>query len=155
MAFPERMQRGNEKTDCYPGNKRAWVLDCFSRFCSLRAIALNNRNLVGHSLFRGRPIGGQHHPSLGDGIPSSRKWDKAFAHNEEDARALKEFGLARSLDSQDPTPWLYSALLLQQENRINEAIDHLENSIERNDNRSLMPHYPPTVEARIADVRED
>src|SRR5439155_1119417 len=57
--------------------------------------------------------------------------------NEEDALALKEFDLARSLDSHDPTPWLYSALLLQQENRINEAIDHLEKSIERNDNRSL------------------
>jgi len=56
-------------------SETAWVLDCFSRLCSLRAIALNNRNLVGHGLFRGRPIGGQHHPSLGDGIPSSRKWD--------------------------------------------------------------------------------
>src|SRR2546429_911173 len=62
---------------------------------------------------------------------------KAFALIEEDALAIKEFGLARSLDPQDPTPWLYSALLLLQENRINEAIDHLENSIERNDNRSL------------------
>src|SRR5439155_9399695 len=62
---------------------------------------------------------------------------KAFALIEEDALAIKEFDLARSLDPQDPTPWLYSALLLQQGNRINEAIDHLENSIERNDNRSL------------------
>src|SRR6266700_1573485 len=62
---------------------------------------------------------------------------KAFALNEEDRVALKEFDLARSLDPHDPTPWLYSALLLQQENRINEAIDHLEKSIERNDNRSL------------------
>ena len=62
---------------------------------------------------------------------------KAFAFNDEDRVALKEFDLARSLDSRDPTPWLYSALLLQQGNRINEAIDHLEKSIERNDNRSL------------------
>jgi outer membrane receptor protein involved in Fe transport/Tfp pilus assembly protein PilF/mannose-6-phosphate isomerase-like protein (cupin superfamily) len=62
---------------------------------------------------------------------------KAFALNQEDVLALKEFDLARSLDSHDPTPWLYSALLLQQGNRINEAIDHLQNSIERNDNRSL------------------
>src|SRR5207248_7793690 len=31
---------------------------------------------------------------------------KAFAFNEEDALAIKEFDLARSLDPQDPTPWL-------------------------------------------------
>src|SRR5205814_1200364 len=35
---------------------------------------------------------------------------KAFAFIEEDALAIKEFDLARSLDPQDPTPWLYSAL---------------------------------------------
>ena len=62
-------------------SETAWVLDCFSRLCSLRAIALNNRNLVGHGLFRGRPIGGQHHTSLGDGIPSSRKWDVDLSTN--------------------------------------------------------------------------
>jgi len=60
---------------------------------------------------------------------------KAFAYNDEDRLAPKEFDLARSLDSPDPTPWFYSALLLQQGNRNNEAIDHLEKSIERKGGR--------------------
>ncbi len=50
--------------------------------------------------------------------------------------AEKEFRLARQLDPGDPTPWLYSALHLWQENRLNEAIRDLEASIDRNDNRA-------------------
>ena len=42
--------------------------------------------------------------------------------------ASKEFKLAIKLDPKDPTPWLYSALLKQQQNRINEAIGDLETS---------------------------
>src|SRR5207248_4604699 len=52
-------------------------------------------------------------------------------------RAGKELILAEKLDANDPTPWLYSALLKQQENRINEAISDLEKSEELNDNRSV------------------
>src|SRR6185436_16136441 len=37
----------------------------------------------------------------------------------------------------DPTPYLYSALLKQQQNRINEAIRDLETSQDLNKNRSL------------------
>src|SRR5258707_2845354 len=50
---------------------------------------------------------------------------------------MKELNLAKRLDPGDPTSWLYSALLKQQQNRINESISDLEASQERNDNRSL------------------
>ncbi|TAL06024.1 MAG: tetratricopeptide repeat protein [Verrucomicrobia bacterium] len=54
-----------------------------------------------------------------------------------DAKAAeKEFRLAKTLDANDPTAWLYSALHLWQENRLNAAIRDLEASIARNDNRA-------------------
>ena len=53
------------------------------------------------------------------------------------AGAARELERARELDPQDPTRWLYSALLLSRQNRINEAIRDLEKSQEFNDNRSL------------------
>jgi hypothetical protein len=51
--------------------------------------------------------------------------------------APKELTLARKLDPNDPTSWLYSALLNEQENRVNEAVKDLERSKDLNDNRSL------------------
>lgn len=62
---------------------------------------------------------------------------KAFIHTRDDKRAEKELGLAQKLDPNDPTAWLYSALLKQQQNRINEAVRDLEHSKELNDNRSV------------------
>ncbi len=62
---------------------------------------------------------------------------KAFADAGNDQRAENELRLARKLDPQDPTTWLYSALLEQQENRINEAVGDLQTSQDKNDNRSL------------------
>ena len=54
-----------------------------------------------------------------------------------DAKAAeKEFRLAKQLDANDPTPWLYSALYLWQENKLNAAIRDLETSIDKNDNRA-------------------
>ncbi len=50
--------------------------------------------------------------------------------------ADKEFRLAKELDANDPTAWLYSALHLWQENRLNEAIRDLDASADRNDNRA-------------------
>jgi Flp pilus assembly protein TadD len=47
--------------------------------------------------------------------------------------AQKEFNLAKRLDPNDPTPWLYSALDLWEQNRLNEAIRDLEKSINLND----------------------
>jgi tetratricopeptide (TPR) repeat protein len=62
---------------------------------------------------------------------------KAFSQVGDDARANHELELARKFDPNDPTSWLYAALLHQQENRINEAIRDLEKSQALNDNRSV------------------
>src|SRR5262249_36912347 len=62
---------------------------------------------------------------------------KAYANEGDYRRADKELQLAKDLDPSDPTAWLYSALLKQQENRINEAVDDLEKSQDLNDNRSV------------------
>jgi len=62
---------------------------------------------------------------------------KAFSRTRDNQRAAKELGLAKRLDANDPTAWLYSALLNQRENRINEAVTDLEKSKELNENRSV------------------
>jgi tetratricopeptide (TPR) repeat protein len=62
---------------------------------------------------------------------------KAYANLGDTERATKELNLAKQLDRKDPTGWFYSALLNQQENRINSAIRDLEKSQELNNNRSL------------------
>jgi outer membrane receptor protein involved in Fe transport/Tfp pilus assembly protein PilF len=62
---------------------------------------------------------------------------KAYATSGDYPRAAREFKLAEKLDPKDPTAWLYSALLNQQNNRINDAIGDLEKSQALNDNRSV------------------
>ncbi|MDB6033151.1 MAG: repeat protein precursor, partial [Verrucomicrobiales bacterium] len=62
---------------------------------------------------------------------------KAFAVSKDGKRALHELELAKTLDPLDPTPWLYSALILREENRINEAVTSLEKSIDLNNNRHV------------------
>ncbi|MCX6896995.1 MAG: hypothetical protein NTZ16_16215, partial [Verrucomicrobia bacterium] len=62
---------------------------------------------------------------------------KAFANSGDSARAAKELALAQKFDPNDPTAWLYSALLAQQENKINDAVRDLEKSQELNDNRKV------------------
>lgn len=62
---------------------------------------------------------------------------KAFSNAGDSVHAEKELEVARLLDEGDPTPWLYSALLLQQRNRINEAVNDLEQSQTLNDNRRV------------------
>ena len=62
---------------------------------------------------------------------------KAYANAGDSARAVKELQLAKMLDPNDPSAWLYSALLNQQDNRINDAIRDLEKSKDLNDNRSV------------------
>src|ERR1051326_2060873 len=62
---------------------------------------------------------------------------KAWSLEGQNALAEKELRLARKLDPNDPTAWLYSALLNQQRNQINEAIRELEKSQELNDNQAL------------------
>ncbi len=62
---------------------------------------------------------------------------KAFSNARDNARADKEFNLAKRFDPNDPTAWLYSALLAQQENKVNEAVRDLEKSRDLNDNRRI------------------
>jgi len=62
---------------------------------------------------------------------------KAYADAGNYPRAAKELERAETLDPNDPTAWLYSALLDQQENRINDSIRDLEKSQNLNDNRSV------------------
>jgi tetratricopeptide (TPR) repeat protein len=62
---------------------------------------------------------------------------KAYADAGDYPRAAKELQLAKKLDPNDPTAWLYSALLNQENNRINDAIRDLEKSQALNDNRSV------------------
>ena len=62
---------------------------------------------------------------------------KAFAVTADPIRARHEFDLARQLDPLDPTAWLYSALLHQQDNSINAAVADLEQSAALNDGRRL------------------
>ncbi len=62
---------------------------------------------------------------------------KAFDHLKDAGNAQKELQLAKRLDAADPTPWLYSALLLRQQLRFNEAVDDLEKSSALNDNRRV------------------
>lgn len=51
--------------------------------------------------------------------------------------ARKDLDLAKQLDPNDPTPWLYSAIQYQQEGRYNLAIDEMHESVRMNDNRRV------------------
>ncbi|MEI6675203.1 MAG: FecR domain-containing protein [Verrucomicrobiota bacterium] len=51
--------------------------------------------------------------------------------------AQDDLEYAKLLDPRDPTPWLYAALVDQEQYRPNHAIGELEKSIELNDNRRL------------------
>jgi tetratricopeptide (TPR) repeat protein len=62
---------------------------------------------------------------------------KAYSNEGDLARASKEIDLAKKYDPNDPTSWLYSALLNQQRNQVNQGVRDLEKSQELNDNRSV------------------
>jgi Tfp pilus assembly protein PilF len=62
---------------------------------------------------------------------------KAWDETGDGLHARHELDLAQELDPHDPTAWLYSALLRQRQNQINEGIADLERSMDLNDERSL------------------
>ncbi len=86
---------------------------------------------------------------------------KAFSDVGRDALAIRELGLARDLDPNDPTVWLYLALLDQQENKINPAISDLQKAQSENDNRSvfrsrmLLDQDRAVASANLASVYRD
>jgi len=56
---------------------------------------------------------------------------------ERDQLAATQFDLAKQLDPNDPTPWFYEAILKYSQNRPLEALEELQTSIEKNDNRAV------------------
>jgi tetratricopeptide (TPR) repeat protein len=62
---------------------------------------------------------------------------KALSNAGHVTKAQSEFTRAEQLDPHDPTPWLYSALENKMDNRINDAVADLENSLRLNNNRSV------------------
>jgi Tfp pilus assembly protein PilF len=62
---------------------------------------------------------------------------KALSNAGNATKARMEFTRAETLDPHDPTPWLYSALENKMDNRINDAVADLENSLKLNDNRRV------------------
>jgi tetratricopeptide (TPR) repeat protein len=86
---------------------------------------------------------------------------KAFSQAHDLSHARKELVRAKELDPNDPTSWLYEALLNQQANRINEAVTDLETSKELNGNRSifrsqlLLDQDQAVREANLASIFRD
>lgn len=62
---------------------------------------------------------------------------KAYFEEDRNALAAEQLAMARELDPQDPTPYLYDAIRLQTENRPGEALGAIQESIARNDNRAV------------------
>jgi tetratricopeptide (TPR) repeat protein len=62
---------------------------------------------------------------------------KAYFDERRSARAMTQYELAKTLDEADPTPWYYEAILDQTINRPVAALQNIEGSISRNDNRAV------------------
>jgi len=62
---------------------------------------------------------------------------KAYGNVGDFSHADKELNLAKKLDPNNPTAYLYSAVINQENNRVNQAIRDLEKSEELNNNRSV------------------
>lgn len=62
---------------------------------------------------------------------------KAYSDELRDALAGTQLERAKQLDPRDPTAWFYNAIRLQAINRPGEALEELQGSIERNENRAV------------------
>jgi tetratricopeptide (TPR) repeat protein len=62
---------------------------------------------------------------------------KAFFEEKRDPLAVNQYEMAKKLDPVDPTPWLYGAIQKQTTNRPVAALDDLQESVKRNDNRAV------------------
>ncbi|MBI3869663.1 MAG: TonB-dependent receptor [Verrucomicrobia bacterium] len=62
---------------------------------------------------------------------------KAWQESRELDHARTELDLAKELDPQDPTAWLYSSLVNLNQNRLNQAVRDLQRSQALNDNRAI------------------
>ena len=141
-----------------PHNPQAWALKGFLLSAQSRwreadeafqkAVALDpalGNGWLGRGLVRirlGDDIGGREDLQTAAAMEPNRSLlrsylGKAFDNTYDDGNTERELNLAKQLDGKDPTPWLYSALLLRQELRYNEAIEDLEKSSDLNDNRQV------------------
>ena len=68
--------------------------------------------------------------------PTSRSWSRT-SRTRRTRSPPSSSRIAKELDPNDPTPWLYNAIRLQSENRPVEALRNIEKSIELNDNRAV------------------
>jgi hypothetical protein len=90
--------------------------------------------------------------SVAKGSEARKKWE---------GLAMKELTLAEQKDPLDPTPWLYSALILYNDYRIADAIADLEKSRQLNDNRQvyrsrlLLDQDQAVRSANLADIYKD
>src|SRR3569833_4205197 len=71
-------------------------------------------------------------PSCGSGSPGSSA--AAFSNA---ARAAAQFDTAKALDPNDPTPWIYDAILKQRDNRPVESLQDVQTSIAHTANRAI------------------
>jgi Tfp pilus assembly protein PilF len=62
---------------------------------------------------------------------------KAYYERKREHLVQREYDLAKQADPKDPTPWLYDAIFDQTTNRPVEALEALQEAIERNDNRAV------------------
>ncbi len=62
---------------------------------------------------------------------------KAYFEERREGLDAQQFHIAKELDIRDPTAYLYDGIRLQTENRPVEAVQALEESFERNDNRAV------------------
>ena len=62
---------------------------------------------------------------------------KAYFEEKRGRLASRQYRIAKELDAADPTPWLYDAILKQTRNRPVEALESIQQSIARNDNRAV------------------
>lgn len=62
---------------------------------------------------------------------------KTYFEEKLDKKAAIQYGLAKSLDSKDPTPYFYDAIHKQSNNRPIEALQDMQKAIELNNNRAV------------------
>lgn len=113
-----------------------------------RAIALDSADPLAHlglglaQIRQGRLAEGRGEIETAVALDSNNALVRAYlgkAYFEEKRAPLdgQQFGIAKQLDPRDPTAYFYDAIRLQTENRPVEALQELEASIERNDNRAV------------------
>jgi tetratricopeptide (TPR) repeat protein len=124
-------------------NKTGEALDWFNR--AIAADASLGNAWLGRGLCRirqGDVRGGREDLLIAAAIEPRRAQlrsylGKAYADTGDTKRALHELALAKEMDANDPTAWLYSALAKADHNRINEAIRDLEHAQKLNANRGV------------------